>query len=397
MKRLLNELNVSSKINGVTKNNFEDIIKEVYGDDKYKFYLNSELIDVNDRFRIFSFNDKDYIIKKTTKTDGDLEISLALSAFNALEGIKVNDYTIRIVKPQIFYDEELAYIVTEYMGTSLQEFAYDSTKKFPIGIDTLFDILDLFLSRGVLYRGFLPRNTIVKDKVIYLLDWEDVVFDINDNLTINLLWKTNFLLNWSYFFNYNELLKRISKFCSLDSEPSLLKYEKKFRTFTKLDLDGADLREFILEAVMKSEGKYNDKSMNFIIPSNDMVHLISDIFNSDIDVLFDITSVVLRRDTEEIYVSLMQKLSRSIIEAYEKNEDFQSIIIRNVLELMDTAGNGEFSAKLVSLYDDGSAEEFSSMLKKTINQILYKFNGSELGEEDYNRIFNYVWKIKLES
>ena len=115
---------------------------------------------------------------------------------------------------------------------------------------------------------------------------------------------------------------------------------------------------------------------------------------SYIDVLFDITSVVLRRDTEEIYVSLMQKLSRSIIEAYEKNEDFQSIIIRNVLELMDTAGNGKFSAKLVSLYDDGSAEEFSSMLKKTINQILYKFNGSELGEEDYNRIFNYIWKIK---
>ena len=61
---------------------------------------------------------------------------------------------------------------------------------------------------------------------------------------------------------------------------------------------------------------------------------------------------------------------------------------------MDTASNGEFSAKLVSLYDDGSAEEFSSMLKKTINQILYKFNGSELGEEDYNRIFNYIWKIK---
>ena len=58
MKKLLNELNVSSKINGVTKNSFEDIIDEVYGDDKYKFYLNSELIDVNDRFRIFSFNDK---------------------------------------------------------------------------------------------------------------------------------------------------------------------------------------------------------------------------------------------------------------------------------------------------------------------------------------------------
>ena len=138
---------------------------------------------------------EDYIVKKTTKTDGDLEMTLALRAFNALEGIKVNDYTIRIVKPQIFYDGDLAYIVTEYMGTSLQEFAYDRSKEFSIEIDTLFDLLDLFLSRGVLYRGFLPRNTIVKDKVIYLLDWEDTVFDSNDKLTINLLWKTNFLLN----------------------------------------------------------------------------------------------------------------------------------------------------------------------------------------------------------
>ena len=64
---------------------------------------------------------------------------------------EVNDDTIRIVKPQIFYDGDLAYIVTEYMGTSLQEFAYDRSKEFSIEIDTLFDLLDLFLSRGVFY------------------------------------------------------------------------------------------------------------------------------------------------------------------------------------------------------------------------------------------------------
>ena len=67
MKKLSEQLNVNTTIKSVPFDNMNEIIKYVFKNDEYKFYLNSELIDVNDRFRIFEHENKYYIIKKTSK------------------------------------------------------------------------------------------------------------------------------------------------------------------------------------------------------------------------------------------------------------------------------------------------------------------------------------------
>ena len=58
MKKLCEQLNVNTSIKNTNGDNIIDIIKIVFKDTKYKFYLNSELIDVNDRFRIFEYQKK---------------------------------------------------------------------------------------------------------------------------------------------------------------------------------------------------------------------------------------------------------------------------------------------------------------------------------------------------
>lgn len=62
---------------------------------------------MNDRFRIFKCKNKKYIIKKTNITDGNLEVQLAQKAIEVIDGLSVTNYTIRVIKPTIYYVDDL--------------------------------------------------------------------------------------------------------------------------------------------------------------------------------------------------------------------------------------------------------------------------------------------------
>ena len=113
--------------------------------------------------------------------------------------------------------------------------------------------------------------------------------------------------------------------------------KKNFKSIANLDYGVADLRKCILKTVMESERKVEESTPNFIIPPNDMAHLVSDLFNSDIDVLFDISSSILRKKSESKYVELLEMLSRVIINSYSKNESIQKGAIRIILKFMEVA------------------------------------------------------------
>lgn len=396
MKKLYEQLNIAPIIKKVPFNNIDEIIKYVFKNDEYRFYLNSELIDVNDRFRIFKCKNKKYIIKKTNITDGNLEVQLTQKAIEVIDGLSVTNYTIRVIKPTIYYVDDFAYILTEYMGNSLQECNYSKQNKNVIELNVIFEILKLFLVNGVLYRGFLPRNMVVNNNIIYLLDWEDTIFAENAGSGINLLWKTNFLLNWSYFYDYNELEKQLNKYCVLNGkEPPLLKYEIKFKNIANLNYEDIELREFILKTVIEAEKAIKEDENGFMIPPNDMAHLISDLFNSDIDVLFDITSAVLRKKSENKYIELLKMLSISISDSYINNENIQKKSIKILLNILEVTSNDDLSNNnilLISFENDKVA--FSKELKEVLNKIFYKFNNSKLKDENFVRIFDYIYSFR---
>ena len=308
-----------------------------------------------------------------------------------MDGLIVDDYVIHIVKPNIYYIDDFAYILTEYMGNSLQECNYSKSTDTSINLNTVFDILELFLKKGVLYRGFLPRNTVIDKKNIYLLDWEDAIFDDRAKNGINLLWKTNFILNWSYFFDSNDIEKLLNKYCILNNqEPALLKYEKKFKNIANLNYGVVDLRKYILKTVMESERKVEENTSNFIIPPNDMAHLVSDLFNSDIDVLFDISSSILRKKSESKYIELLEMLSRVIINSYSKNENIQKGAIRIILKFMEAAVENYVN------YDFLNTDKiiYFNKIKEILNKLIYIFNKTEISEENFMRIANYIYSYK---
>ena len=396
MKKLSEQLNVNTAIKSVPYENMNKIIKYVFKNSEYKFYLNSELIDVNDRFRIFEYKNKNYIIKKTNKIDGELEIKYAQKAADILDGLEVNDYIIKIIRPTIYYIDDFAYILTEYMGNSLQECNYSSQNKLTIEIDTIFDILKLFLNKGILYRGFLPRNMVVNENIIYLLDWEDAYFNPNVENKINLLWKTNFILNWSYFYDYKVLEDELNKYSTLSNqEPALLKYEEKFKNMANLDYETVELRKFILKTVMESEKSINEETNDFVIPPNDMAHLISDLFNSDIDVLFDISSSVLRRKSETKFVELLKMFSKAIIDTYLSNEDMQRNVMKIILKFMEVTSKPEINddGVLVILFENNK-NKFYAELKEILNKIIYDFNKSNFCDKNFIRVFDYIYSFK---
>lgn len=391
MKKLCEQLNEDTTIKKVSGDSFIDIIAKVFNDTQYRFYLNSELIDINDRFRIFQYRGKNYIAKKSRKKDGDSEIKNAKKAEKILNGITVDNYTINIVKPDIYYIGNFAYIITEYMGNSLQECNY--SKSFPVSIclETIFKILKIFVKKGVLYRGFLPRNMVINKDNIYLLDWEDAVFDDKVENGINLLWKTNFILNWSYFFDFDILEKLLNKYSTTDNqEPPLLKYEKNFKSIANLNYGVTDLRKCIFKTVIESEKKIKENTSYFIIPPNDLAHLISDLFNSDIDVLFDISSSVLRESDENKYIELLKILSRVIINSYSKNENIQKDAIRIILKFMEAASGQDNNYNLL----DNDKIIYFNKIKKILYKLIYNFNKTKISEKNFIRIANYIYSYK---
>lgn len=413
MKSLYKALSVDTKINEIFADSMEDAIKISLRNEKYKFYLNSELIDVNDRFRVFIFENISYIIKKTSIKKGKKELELAQKAYKYLEGIGINEYKLNIVVPIVKIIDNNAYVITEYKGVSLQECLYSKELLNPLNIEDVFIIIRIFIEKGILYRGFLPRNTIIVKNNIYLLDWEDVLFcDNQKDVFVNKLWETNFLLNWSYFFELEELRERIAEFSySIKEEPKLIEYEKKFGIWVKWNGKDINLRKKIMNMVLEAEKNILLEGDDFCILPNDLAHLISDLFNSDIDLMFDISCNILRRKNEFTYYLLINKISNLVIYLFKNKLNIQCYVIILVLVILEEAVyNNENITKeryedldkflekikickyeLVDAYLQSDIETFNSKLNYNLNSLIKEF--TEKDEElriDTKNISEYI-------
>lgn len=411
MKSLREELNVSNHIYQIKAKNIEEAIIKAFKGEKYNFYLNSELIDVNNRFRIFSFNGVNYIIKKSSLKSGFEEEQLAKKAYDKLNNIEISSYRLNVILPILKIINNDSYIVTEYKGTSLQECLYSNILKNSLTINDIKELLEKFLEIGILYRGFLPRNTIVNDKIIYLLDWEDVVFCDEENLKIiNKFWETNFLLNWSYFYSFDDLNYILEKYKgNKSSEPSLIKYEKNFESWIGTELEEISLRDEIMKTVFFAEQKLNLSSNEFCIVPNDMAHLVSDIFNSDIDVLFDISSYVIRKYDEVKYYQLLKILSQLIVYLYKNKYNikiYSIIIILIMLELASTKciSDIEIDSYIEVLNIDKfknnnlimcfyEKKNFEIELEKVVDKVIKNFNGKNVDKLNVKRLSDYMLNL----
>lgn len=321
----------------------QNAIKIAFSSDDYKFFLNSELIDINNRFRIFSFNNKVYITKKTTNKHENNEVSIATKVKEKIGEQVIYGRQLSVVVPDFFEVEGNHYILMNYYGQTIQENIYCKENQSEFDIQDLFSILDLLLSKGILYRGFLPRNTIIYNNKIHLIDWEDVVFsDKNKKDQVNTLWSTNFLLNWGYFFPMDVLEKKLYEYQTktADNEPVLLKYESRIKDLMSFDDSNIfQLRNKIKALVLEAERPLDKRSsdiQSFIIHPQDMAHLISDIYDVNIDAFFDSVVYKFRKKNESLYSSFLQLTTNIILYSYKRNINIKTTAILPILFLISS-------------------------------------------------------------
>ena len=231
---------------------------------------------------------------------------------NKFKNMKVNNYNVKVVIPMLIQSEEGVYCVSKYKGLSLENYYYDNLDSINIfSINTLYSLLNEFLKKGIYYYDFVPRNVIVQDDNIHLVDFENVIF--SSNLFYDIRWQTNFLLNWSYIYDLS-ILKKHSKNLIENSENinnyTLSNFEKNFKKITEINGDSLTVRNIILSTVLISEKKTN-KIFNGLVPI-DLCHFISDILGTKIDVFVDIQFYLIRLKSEEKFIYFLNKLNEEI-------------------------------------------------------------------------------------
>lgn len=310
------------------KNNFDnknwtDIIKDVYSSNfkRFKFQLNSELVDVENRFRLVVYNGIKYVIKKTTKRKALIELENSKKLYNVMIHYEDEKYKIIPIIPYVEFIEEYAYLISKYEGNTLQENLYNGNKLSLKFIDFI-NIFNYMFDNKIVYRGFIPRNIIIKNNIIYLIDFEDIVFLSEVKLLVNLNFYINIILNWQYFYSYDDINKFFNnKEIKYKENFFLNNYEKQMKSMLKFSGNNENLRNEIKKIVLLSEKPTiikEDLKEDYIIMPTDLCHLFSDLTNYEYDAFFDLINYNIRKTDEKMFVYYLKLFSR-IVYLYNDN------------------------------------------------------------------------------
>lgn len=416
MSSLYDEKNISIIPEVDNELDWDSIVINLFTNDnpQNRFCINSELIDIDDRFRIAKIKEKLYIIKKTSNVKAHTEIINANKLNELIGNRTINGYTIKIVIPNYVEIGNNTYLISEYMGYTLQESLYDSRKSKVLPFIYFKEIIKLLFDNGIIYRGFIPRNIIISGSYLNLIDFEDIIIS-TDSIRIDLLFITNFILNWQYFYDIYRLYQLLENLnLKLEDTNELLKYEQRYQIITGIP-DNASLREHIKNTVVNGEKPTICKNQNdYEIMPNDLAHLISDLFNYEVDVIFDLLSYHVRCTNEVAYYKYLKLFSRIIY--LEKNNKMTlqyyfiiliSMLLESVLtnnDILEIQNNEAFydrfneyikasNFKVAKAILDNNIKQFKDELNELIITFLTMLFGNN---EDYSLIINPILCISEE-
>lgn len=332
------------------------IIKEAFLQ-KGHFISNKELVDINNAFRIIQYKNKEYIVKRTSLRNGENEVKNAEKAYSIIgDNCIVNNIRICVVVPKLITDKKCAFLVSEFYGYTMQSKLY-LNRIDDINLGQVLSIQKMLYEKGILHRGFLPRNLILKDNIMYFIDWEDTIFFGDSLVENNILCETNFVLNWTYFFP-NVDLKYYYKNNSVCKwkEPELIEYELLLSNILDFNVDCiSDCRNEIENLVLFAEHPISCQTSVF---PNDLAHLISDVYNVWIDVFFDLIAYSLRQKYENVFLNMSYLIDQYIRDNFIDLEKTR----RNVLIVL------VMMAENIELYNLESVKTIDELLLIAKNQ-----------------------------
>ena len=398
MKTLSNVLEKKNIINKIYADSFEEAILEAYNNSDYNFFHNSELIDVENRFRIFEYNDINYIVKTMSKEKGVAEFNNSIKCAQLLNGKKINNYHIKVITSKLYKVDDLYYIATEYKGNTLQECLYtDNASDFTI--QYLKEMIKIFSNLGIEYNGLCPRNMVVSknENKIYLFDFENTKFFERIEY-YNMLYRTNILVNWSYFYNQNDLLILLNSLQNGNiSEPKLNSYEKNYKIMIGFSENDYELRKNIMNVVLNAEKRIDKSDLDYCLLPIDMASVISDLFEINMDVIMDMTFYLIRKYDENLYKKILHDFSKILIYSYKEGYELRTYllpILIYAIDKTDSIAEKNFDGQLLNYYFDKDINKFKLELKIRLNTIFKEiYPNYKLSMLNIDELAEYLLKI----
>ena len=233
---------------------------------KYK-YINNWLFDPNNRILCFNYNKRNYILKRVTKQKADIEIKNAELLKKYLDNLLIDDYRIRIIIPAFYkINDNYGYLFSELYGRDFNQYYYNDEKDSLMSLENVFyKVKDILHYNKMYYNGFIPRNLILNDKEIYIIDFEDL-----NKKSENII-NTTQVISWSYFVDFN-----ILGICKNMSHYENLKFDKELEEI---------LSNFpnIYQVAIIAESSYNS-----VRKIDDVINIISEYIIYEVELILDI-------------------------------------------------------------------------------------------------------------
>ena len=339
------KLPFKTNVENIEANSLSNAIKTVdYFPQKYRF-INHYLFDLEEKIYIFSYQNKKYIIKKWNIKKLKNEKDLSLKAKSLISDIKIWGKKMLVVVPDLFkINSRKWYLCSEFIWWDCNELFYQN-KDINLHKDEFLKIIEKFNKLHILYKWFLPRNTIIKDNKIYLIDWDKTV--INKNIYNDFIqYKASILIGWKYFFDLKE--QDIDEiFCSIiqDVEKNVLylnQYENAFKNMLGLgNISNYEAQKLCYSNIIKATSYKNRCSL---MKLDDILHSISWVFPIEIELLID---YLLFDEHEEwdsnLYTSLSNIIKISRLKSFmnvEKKE-LRTFLLERIKNLLIEKLNDE--------------------------------------------------------
>ncbi len=253
---------------------------------KFRF-KNNWIFDIEKKIYIFSFKNKNIIIKQGNINKLKKEVENASKVNQLIDKIKIGSKELIAIVPDFYnINSQKGYLISEYCGPDCNELFYQHVNK-SLSTNEIIQILKQLNKASILHKNLLPRNVIVKNNKIYLIDFENVIFNKNSaNKTLQ--FKTSILVGWRNLTKITEKEIEANIYYWSDAEQNveyLNKYEDTFKNMLGLtNTDNYQTQKLCYENIINATSYKNQLSL---LKLDDILHSISGILPIEVELLID--------------------------------------------------------------------------------------------------------------
>jgi hypothetical protein len=315
------------------------------------FRRNRELIDVDGRFRRFTFGGRVWIAKRVPSKLADIERRNATEIRRLLMKDRGTPSIIPIVPVHVLGSCSEDFLVAPDYGTTLHESV--DPDKGAITNDFVHMLRSRLGALGIVWRGMVPRNIIrhIPSEKVFLLDMEDVEFH-DSPIALDSLTRFVWSLNWI----------QVGVEASLGGESSnqwpdmprsnansvswpLDSFEDTYRQLVESYAPIEDIRKACAELTLLSEAPLKSKSV--VQTPMEIGHFVDDLFPTEISVFYTaLTAYYRTHEGEARYEATISDLTTSIAAGLSRAGAATSVCL-NQSALMEAVLLGLFQERFL--------------------------------------------------